>query len=531
MRTLVLSLLVPWTALEASVTASDSEARWREAEAQGMHAQQAVAFSRRYAHGWLAHADPRTGLLPRTVTGHEYWNAQDCAADNFPFIVLTAHVLDDYYLKLAASTMLETERRLTIRVDGLPDTYDFQKQGFRDADIDWSAILFGASEYVKDGLMPITEWMGPTPWEERMIELLEGIWKHAEAASPAGPVPTNNLEVHGELLQSMSRMYWRTGDERFKTWCFRLADLYLLHNPLLDHPQIRLRDHGCEVISGLSEAYLIAAREDPARHARYRQPLHEILDDILLHAVNPDGMMPNTYRPRTAEGRDAGISDGWGYVYNAYLTVAAIDGVPRYQDAVRHALEDIHKYLDADWERGGADGYADSVEGALNLLNRIPVASAFAWADQSIRKIWEKQRDDGIIEGWYGDGNSARTSLMYALWKTQGVAPAPWRDDLRAGAILGDDGTLHLELHSRGQWSGVLRFDRPRHRDWFRLPLDYPRINQFPEWFTVKDEVRYRIQLDNEAPLSVSGEKLRAWPLRLKPNQTVRLLVSREHPE
>lgn len=518
-------------AVGMAVIAAEAEAIWREAAARGSDAQQAVAFSRRYAHGWLAHADPRTGLLPRTVNGAEYWNAQDCAADNFPFIVLTAHVLDDFYLKLAASTLLETERRLTTRVDGLPDTYDFQKQGFREAEINMNAILFGASEYVKDGLMPITEWMGPSPWEERLLELLEGIWRHAELASAAGPVPTDNLEVHGELLQSMSRMYWRTGDARFKTWCFRLADLYLLHNPLLDHPQIRLRDHGCEVISGLSEAYLIAAREDTARHAQYRKPLHGILDDILEHAVNEHGMMPNTYRPRTVEGRDTGISDGWGYVYNAYLTVAEIDDVPSYRDAVRHALENLHLYLDADWERGGADGYADSVEGALNLLNRMPVASAFEWADQSIRKIWEKQRDDGIIEGWYGDGNSARTSLMYALWKTQGVAPAPWRDDMRAGAVLGADGALHLELHSRGQWSGVLRFDRPRHRDWFRLPLDYPRINQFPEWFTVKAELRYRIRVDDESALTVSGQDLHAFPIRLKPNQTVRIRVCRADSE
>jgi hypothetical protein len=171
------------------------------------------------------------------------------------------------------------------------------------------------------------------------------------------------------------------------------------------------------------------------------------------------------------------------------------------------------------------------VEGALNLLNRIPVASAFTWADQSIRKIWEKQRDDGIIEGWYGDGNSARTSLMYALWKTQGVAPAPWRDDVRAGAVLGKDGTLYLLLHSGDQWSGVLRFDRPRHKDWFNLPIDYPRINQFPEWFTVEDETGYRIQIDDDAPLTVSGEKLRCFPLRLKPDQTVRVMVCKENAE
>ena len=340
---------------------------WDQARSNSVVSAKAVAFSRAYAWGWLTYADPATGLLPRTIDGAGYWNAQDCAADNFPFLVLTAHILDDYYLKQAATHMLNTERRLTTRVDGLPDTYDFATRDFREKDLNWDAILFGASEYVKDGLMPITEWIGPSPWEDRMLELLNGIWKHASTETPAGLVPLKNLEVHGELLQSMSRMYWRTGDPRFKTWCFRLADLYLLHDYLLDHARIRLRDHGCEVLSGLSEAYVIAAREDPERHQRYRAPLHAILDDILEHAVNEDGMMPNTYRPRRAAEWDGGISDGWGYVYNAFLTVAEIDDVPRYRDAVRHALRRVHRYLDAEWEGRPADGYADTVEGALNL--------------------------------------------------------------------------------------------------------------------------------------------------------------------
>jgi len=527
MRKMSLALVTTLIALEAPGAEPASVTPWDQAQANGEVSRKAVAFSRAYAWGWLAYADPASGLLPRTLDGADYWNAQDCAADNLPFLVLTAHVLDDYYLKRAASALLEAERRLTTRVDGLPDTYDFATQGFREPDMNWDAILFGASEYVKDGLMPITEWLGPGPWEERMLELLHGIWKHATTETPAGRVPLNNLEVHGELLQSMSRVYWRTGDPRFKEWCFRLADLYLLHDHLLDHPRIRLRDHGCEVLSGLSEAYLIAAREDPERHRRYRAPLHAILDDILEHAVNEDGMMPNTYRPRRSGETDGGISDGWGYVYNAFLTVAEIDEVPRYREAVRHALRQVHKYLEAQWEGRPADGYADTVEGALNLLNRIPVESAFDWAEQTMHRLWSLQRPDGIIEGWYGDGNSARTSLMVALWKTQGVAPAPWRDDLQLGAVHAADGTLHLHLHSGSAWTGVLRFDQARHRNWLRLPFDYPRINQFPEWFTVEDESDYTLQTDEAPAQTVSGVTLRSLPLKLKPGQTLRLSVAR----
>ena len=99
--------------------------------------------------------------------------------------------------------------------------------------------------------------------------------------------------------------------------------------------------------------------------------------------------------------------------------------------------------------------------------------------------MWAIQKPDGIIEGWHGDGNFARTSLMYALWKTQGVTVQPWRADVRFGAVR-EGGTLYLSLTADQPWEGRLVFDRPRHKLLMHLPLDYPRINQFPEWFTVR---------------------------------------------
>jgi hypothetical protein len=130
------------------------------------------------------------------------------------------------------------------------------------------------------------------------------------------------------------------------------------------------------------------------------------------------------------------------------------------------------------------DGYADSLEGAINLYNREPITSAAAWIDSEIRTMWSLQKADGVIEGWHGDGNFARTSLMYALWRTQGLHVEPWRGDMRVGAARDGDRML-ISLSADELWTGRLIFDRPRHKDHMHLPLDYPRINQFPEWFTV----------------------------------------------
>ena len=80
--------------------------------------------------------------------------------------------------------------------------------------------------------------------------------------------------------------------------------------------------------------------------------------------------------------------------------------------------------------------------------------------------IFAKQREDGIVEGWHGDGNSARTSLMYALWKTQGASLRPWREDTRLAATYDTEGVLHVLVTADWQWHGQARFDWPRHRDY-----------------------------------------------------------------
>jgi sialate O-acetylesterase len=130
--------------------------------------------------------------------------------------------------------------------------------------------------------------------------------------------------------------------------------------------------------------------------------------------------------------------------------------------------------------------------------------------DSEIKQLWSAQRPDGIIEGWHGDGNFARTTIMYCLWKTQGVTAQPWRADLRLGAARDAAGTLHVVLSSEKPWTGKLIFDRPRHAENLRLPVDWPRINQFPEWFTVQSAKTYTVELASTPPARHLGAQLAA---------------------
>ncbi|MGC9329289.1 MAG: hypothetical protein ACP5I1_16770, partial [Candidatus Hinthialibacter sp.] len=416
-----------------SAQAGDSFDCFLQAERNAWQAQKAYSACMQFTRGWLAHRDSRSGLIPRNLTRDNHWNAKDSAADNYSFMALTAALLDRELFNTVMISMLESEIRLTNRLDNLPDDFDFSTQKFLHENVDLNRLIFGGSEYVKDGLIPLTEWLGMSPWAGRMIGIQESIWKHAPFETGYGNLPSNDFEINGEQLQVLCRLYWMTGDEQYRDWAFRIADYYLLDHLPTDGERLSFDDHGCEIIGGLAGGYYLASKTDPDRRAKYREPMHRMLDRILEIGVNEDGLFHMTVNPQTADVLRDELTDNWGYDYNAILNVAQLDDESRYYEAVRHVLENIHQYVEYPWEGGGSDGYADSIEGGLNLLNRIPVNRGFQWVDDSMDILLAKQRPDGIIEGWHGDGNFARTALMYALWKTQGVHILPWRADVAYG--------------------------------------------------------------------------------------------------
>ena len=522
--------LPPSDAPETAGSKSTPEkARFSEARQNARAANEAFERCRRYVDGWLAHTDPATGLIPRNLReGRDLWNGRDCAADNYPFMVLTAAMTDRALFAGRMLDMLRTEQRLTSRVGRLPDDYSFSRQGWRREKFDLDATIFDGAEYVKDGLLPVTEWLGPSPWSERMLGIVDDIWANAPIETPFGRIPTLNIEVNGDLLQACSRIYWLTGDRKYLDWATRLGDYFLLgtNHPTRDLNQLRLGDHGCEVINGLSELYVAVAHAAPKKGQQYRKPMHEMFDCILQKARNQDGLLYVWFNPQTAE-HDKELCDTWGYDYDGFYTLWLQDKTRTYRDAVRHALGNLKgKYIGACWRDKSADGFADSIEGALNLFNREPIPSAADWIDSQTRMMWDKQQADGIIEGWHGDGNFARTSLMYALWKTQGLTLQPWRSDVRFGAAR-DGRRLYISLTADSPWQGRLIFDRPRHREGMRLPLDYPRINQFPEWFVVPAHAKCRVQADSDAKsLKRVGRELRdGLPLALAAGQEKQLVV------
>lgn len=506
---------------------------FNEARENGKKSNEAFNRSVHYVQAWMKHADPITGLIPRNLTdSKDYWNAWDAAADNYPFMVLTASILMPEFFKGRALDMLNTEKKLTPRIGRLPDTYSFSKRGFKNETIDTSQIIFGTAEYMKDGLIPLTEWLGQSPWSDRLLNMLDDLPALTDRTKNISGNSLGNhatVEVNGDLLQVLARMYWFTGKQEYLDRAVNIADYYLNEEHLpTNQDRLRIRDHGCEIISGLCEAYIACYYSRPEKYRQWKKYVHLMLDQILKTGRNKDGLFYDEVNPKTGAVIHQRIADNFGYTLNAYLFISKMDSTAAYRDAVLEAMNSLNNnYRNHNWE-GNADGYADAIEGTLNLYNREPIPSAKAWLDSEILRMWAFQKTDGMIEGWHGDGNFARTSIMYGLWKTQGITPVEWSKNLFLGAVQ-EAGQLKIALSCATAWNGKIKFDIPRYRVLMHYPVDYPRINQFQEWFTVDHNQTYRLRnLANNTTKIYSGKQMaEGIQVRLEPAKPAYFIVEK----
>ena len=522
---------------------AQNQAHYDKALENGAAANEGLKRCRAYLEAWLEYADPVSGLIPENLdAGIDRWTPHNSAADNYPFMVLVSALTDSALFHGKMSRMLENETALSSRIGHLPDSYSFSRQDFVYEEADMDRIIFGASEYVKDGLMPLTEFLGPSPWSDRMIAIIDDVWALAPVETAFGALPSLNVEVNGEQLQVLSRLYWMTGEQKYLDWAIRLGDYYLLgeNHPTRDFEALRLNDHGCEIVSGLCELYASVHFALPEKKSEYRDAIHEMLDRILEVGRNEDGLFYVSVNPKTGEILENKVRDNWGYNFNGYYTVYLLDGEERYRDALLQAFSHLEKYRNYDWEGGSADGFADAIEGCLNLYKHEAADGVEDWLDSETAIMWSLQdssyrssalqwKDQGIIEGWHGDGNFARTTIMYCLWKSQGTTLHPWRKDLLAGAHL-EDSVLYISLRAEGEWEGRLAFDTPRSKQNMQMPLDWPRINQFPEWYTVSAGKKYEVSMgtpgSREKRGIYSGEELaRGLSVKLTPGEQLRIKV------
>jgi hypothetical protein len=518
---------------------------WREAGSAEQEAARrgeiaARCFSRAVGvlDGWWAARDVRFGLLPRRI-GEPVWAPADNAADLMPFLFLTNHYTGRGD-RGALLGLLEAEARLTNRDGVLPDWFSLTTGTWVHPTPDLQRLIFGAAEYCKDGLMPMTEAMGPGPWSDRMFSLLDAIIERAPVETAFGRIPASDTEVNGDVLQVLGRAYAMTGRRSYLDQMARIVDAYCLeviprtggipahrwdfraHKPVAD--TFNLNDHGNEIVLGLAEAYVAAKRDLPDAAERWKAPLDTMFTRLLGSCRNSDGLWFGQVVATTAAVQNAATPDTWGYAIAGVAAFAEASGNVPMLETASSMLSALRRPRYGLWS--GADDYADSIEGAILLSHRFTHNVVDRWLDTVLPVFLARQRDDGIVEGWYGDGNYARTALMVALRMTEGAFCRPWADGLEIGAVR-TGGGLRVRLRSQTVWRGKLHLDTDRHRVWLRLPFDYPRLNKWPEWFTVRADAQYRVSGWEGPPRLVSGADLIAGlAIRLRPGRALNLAIA-----
>jgi len=498
----------------------------------------AIAAADRTLQAWLRDADPRTGLMPDRLTGDaRVATPHNFSADLYPYLIVTARLTDPAVYEGRMMEILRNEVRYMTAADSVPANLDLRTGALGEPS------LFGAGEYAKDGLITVTELLGRTPWFHRMADMIADAMARAPYDSRWGRLPAVDSELNGDFLQALVRLYPMTGDPRYLAWARRIADAYVeevlpgnfgVPSTKWDfathtgEARLRLRDHGNELVVGLTLLYALEHDLQSDRAARY-EPVVRVMLDRILASANPDGLLYNQVDAKTLAPIDRTLSDNWGYVYGAVYTFYQVTGETKYREAVRAVLANLPKYEAHNWEPhpgdptlplGSFDGYADTIESALYLVNREPVPAALAWIESETARMLAMQRPDGHLEDWYGEGNFNRTLLIYALMKSQGVMPAERAPGLQLGAVR--DGEA-LRLHVAGASAVKLQFDFARHRRVINLAKNYVRLNEFPEWFTVEPNWLYRIT-GGGAPARIRlgselmmGERFEAGDWRIEP--------------
>jgi hypothetical protein len=490
-----------------------------QARERGRRFERAVAAMDRVMRVWLTHADPRTLLLPDRIPGPGSglapgvtaapYTPHNSGADLYPYLILTAELTDPDLYRGRMMEMLRNEVRYTSASASVPGNLDLvtEKLG--------AFSLFGAGEYAKDGLISVTEYLGRTPWYDRMVDMMADALERSPVESRFGRLPASDSELNGDYLQVLARLGPMTGDPRFIEWARRIADAYIEEVLPGNHgvpsvewdfakhtgvPRLRLRDHGNEMVVGIVLHYANERRWQSPRAEKWRPVIARMLDRI-LESANSDGLLYDEIDAATLKPTRPGLADNWGYIYGAAYTFYQCTGETKYRDAVLQVLRHLPKYRRHVWEPrpgqelplGSFDGYADTIESALYLVAREPVPEALDWIESEMQVMLDMQRPDGHIEYWYGEGNFNRTAMLYALMQSRGVRPAHWRPGMRVGAAAADNNRLVLSLAWDSPSSAVIRFDHARHRRVLNFDKNYVRLNEFPEWFIVDENTLYRV--------------------------------------
>lgn len=489
------------------------------AEMNGLLAREALKRAHGVHMAWLQRSNAVTNLYSQRDEKPQ-WNYRNTAADFFSFHLLAGlrlrpESMESLLKTWNAEAALRTKSGLCRPV---------MTADASEVSADHDELIFGSSEYVKDGLMSILEWHGPDFVRERMMSITDAIMAESRHASKFGPIPGQGAEVNGNMISVCTRLAMATGRSDYAEFAARIADAATQQalpgggglpvrffdyqaNRVADE-EVHLSDHGNELMFGLSEAFAMAVAKssDPAsgavwreRAARWAEPIARMYELTLAHGVGPDGLLATKMHARPPTIFSFKLNDNWGYVLNGTTLFVQAARRANLVDANRLSRLDsrVDEIAIATFAKlplrpysESSDADCDAIESAIYIAAYRPHLrkQAMDWADAQMQFLLDRQQPSGMIEGLYLDGNFIRTMLLYADSRTAGFRIEPWSGDVTIGYAEDDTGRASLVVRAEKPYTGRLVADRPRHRLYIGLPWNWPRLNSWPEWLTIDEK-------------------------------------------
>ena len=175
------------------------------------------------------------------------------------------------------------------------------------------------------------------------------------------------------------------------------------------------------------------------------------LHEVALKKIEPD---TGLYHP---DG-NFNYQDAWADCYPFLVWAAWLTDLDALKPHVEQVLRNLAKpaYQNHPWEGNSIDGFADSVEGGIYVMNRLPVPEGLAWADREVAtNIVYAQDKDKLWGTMKLQSNGVRTAIIHALMHTRGLIARPWQQDLKLGASQTTDGVA-VVIKVESKWSGKL---------------------------------------------------------------------------
>jgi len=324
---------------------------------------------------WDGEKYEEVGLHPyRLRTGNHYdlYVPEQNGADFYPFFEIAEDITGNYY---GFSEHLEK-----VRYDemGFVEVIDLRTGNVLDSGIaigerGFNERLFGTSEFIKDGLLPLIDY-GDEEAYDLAIELLEKIIENCGASC----LEEQDNEVRGELLMISSRF----GYEDYASL------IYEISTENFDFDNFVFTDHSNEIIQGFGEYYLM---EESTKD--------EITE--ILEGINSDDI-------KFFRGSETNYESNANYMLNAYYQLGY---------DLSETTEELNNLNIFDFA-ANIDDSADTIEELIYLNSIFESDEIDVFIETSMSVLLAQQKDDGFYTYTYLDGNVMRTLILFYLYKT-----------------------------------------------------------------------------------------------------------------